>query len=395
MGDADGRRIFEDARSISFPRAAGSEGGLRARRIVVDRFRQAGLDVREEPFSYDIRPAFRAIRTVLVTSALLVAGSGALALRSVPLALVLLLGGALVGGAILVWSPGVERLYSGEGPKRTANVVARRPARNRRMTLVLLAHYDSKSQNLTLPWRMGSTVLAIVGGLALGALLVLGALWGVTPGPAWLPPACGGASAAALLILSTLKNGNVSPGGTDNAGSVGILLELARLLPGEIDGDVELIFLSPSAEEDHMVGVMRWLDAHREELQSSPVVALNMDGAGSPGKAVIMEWFGAGKSFGPRVAAVAREAARSEGIPLRRIWLPPAIGVDAIPFRHRGIECPTLSSGSIGRATIAVHSAGDVAENLDVETLQRLARLARATATGLAARDPVGATAPR
>ncbi len=132
-----------------------------------------------------------------------------------------------------------------------------------------------------------------------------------------------------------------------------------------------------------MVGAMRWLDAHRDELRGRPVHALNFDGAGSPGRAVIMEWFGFGQRFAPLPARAARAVARRMAIPLRRIWLPPAIGVDAIPFRHRGVECLTFSSGSLGRATVAVHSAGDVAENLDGPTLSRIAGLARSVALQL------------
>ena len=59
------------------------------------------------------------------------------------------------------------------------------------------------------------------------------------------------------------------------------------------------------------------------------------------------------------------------------------MGVDAIPFHHRGVGCLTFSSGSLGRATLAVHSAGDVADHLDRETLVRVTRLARAVALDL------------
>jgi Zn-dependent M28 family amino/carboxypeptidase len=254
------------------------------------------------------------------------------------------------------------------------------------LTLVLLAHYDSKSQNLTLPWRLGASVGVIVAGPALVALLIAGVVRGVPFGPVWLAPALGGAVALALLALSTLRNENESPGGTDNAGSVAILCELARTLPAEIDDDVELIFLAPSAEEDHMVGAQRWLEAHLEQERATgaPVLALNLDGAGSPGRAVIMEWYGGLEPFGRKSASAARRVAARLGIPMRRIWLLPVMGVDGIPFARRGVECITFSSGSLGRATIAVHSKNDVAEHLCEETLDRCYRLVQGTAVELA-----------
>jgi len=73
-------------------------------------------------------------------------------------------------------------------------------------------------------------------------------------------------------------------------------------------------------------------------------------------------------------------AARELGLQLRGVWLPPAVGIDAIPFHHNGVDCLTFSSGSLGHATLAVHSAGDSAENLDPDTLARIALLARTTA---------------
>lgn len=384
--EIDGARMLAQAREIAFPRYPGTAGDERAREILRRRFAEAGLEVGDEEFSYDLAPALRAIRAVLVTAALLLGAAGLLAVRSVGAAFLLLALGLAVGGAMLVWAPGAERLYARSGPTRTANVVARRKVGTPALTVVLLAHHDSKSQNLSLPFRMGLTLAAIGGGVALLALLAAGLRGGAAPGPPWLPGLPGGVAALALLALSTLRNGNDSPGGVDNAGSLSILLELARDLPAELPRDVEVVFLATGAEEDHMVGAMRWLDAHRGELGGRQVYALNFDGAGAPGKAVAMTRYGLGRSFSPLLARTARAAARRGGIPLRSIWLPPAMGIDAIPFHHRGVDCLTFSSGSLGRATLAVHSAGDVADHLDPETLARIARLARAVVVELS--DP-------
>jgi Zn-dependent M28 family amino/carboxypeptidase len=62
----------------------------------------------------------------------------------------------------------------------------------------------------------------------------------------------------------------------------------------------------------------------------------------------------------------------------------PGMGIDAIPFAHRGVPCLTLSSGSLGRATMSVHSANDHAENLDPDTLAEIADLAYETIMDLA-----------
>lgn len=382
--DEDVDRILADAHALAFPRYPGTEGDRRAIDLVSGWMRDAGLEVAEEEFSYDIRPAFRVLRSVLFGLAVMLAASGLLALRS-PLTADLILALGLVAGTVMLgWPPWGERLYARDGRTRTANVVGVRRAEEPRVTIILLAHHDSKSQNLTFPVRMGMTLLAIFGAVALAVWLGFRIYNDTVPGPDWLPAASGLLAAAALTVLSTLSSGNKSPGGVDNAGSVGIVLQLARRLPPELPGDVEWIFLSPGAEEDHMVGAMRWLDRHRKELSGRPVWALNFDGAGNPGRIALLERFGHGRWFSRHLSGLARRAAEGLGIPVRGVYMPPAMGIDSIPFAHRGFECLTFSSGSLGRATLAIHSAGDVAENLDRETLHRAAQLGAAVAEVLA-----------
>jgi len=348
------------------------------------RFKELGLKASVEEFSYDIRPALWVLRIVLIASGLLVLAAS-ITLASSPFLGATLLVCALVPGLIfLAWAPWLERLYRRDGPTRTANVLGRRAVAHPNTRLIVMAHHDSKSQSLTLPFRAGFTAMVMVGVLSLTGVVVAALAIGSVPGPPWLAPASGSLAAFAAIILSTMTSGNRSPGGVDNAGSVAILLELARVLPGEVDDGVELIFLSTGAEEDHMVGAMRWLDDHADELAGRPVYCLNFDGAGSPGRLVLLERFGFGKMFSPEMSRAARRAAARLGLRIRGIVTPPAMGIDAIPFIHRGVPCLTIASGSVGRATLAVHSAEDRAELLDAETLEAAARLGFETLLELA-----------
>jgi len=362
------------------------------------RFRELGLPTSVEAFTYDMGPAWRALRALLVCAAGLTLWAGLLAPDRPATALLLLLAALGPGLVFLAWAPGLEALYRRPGSTRTANIEARRPAVGKaRQTVIILAHHDSKSQNLTFPWRAGATAVTLLGALALAIYLVLAVLRGEAPGPAAWPRIAGLGTSGALGLLSFLKSGNLSPGGVDNAGSVGIVLELARVLPSRVPEDVELIFLSPGAEEDHMVGAMRWLDRHLGELRpgagpgggkAGPVHALNFDGAGAPGRLVLMNRYGFGKAFSPRLTGIARNVAARLGYHPRGIIMPPAMGIDAIPFAHRGIDCLTIGSGSPGPAVWAVHSAGDVADHLDEEVLTRAARLGAGIIEGLVGEEP-------
>lgn len=369
-----GDRILADAKDVAFPRAAGTDGDARVIAMLRERFTSLGLEVSVEEFSYDIRPAMWVLRGVLVTGAALVLAASA-AVQSAPVLGAVLLGCSVAPGLLfLAWAPWLETLYRRSGPTRTANVTGRCVEGHPRTTLIVMAHHDSKSQSLTLPFRAGLTIVAIAGTLSLVVLVVLALVRRPTPGPAWLPLAVGGATAGAALALATLRNGNRSPGGVDNAGSVAILLELARVLPGTVN-DLELVFLSTGAEEDHMVGAMRWLDTHLERWRGQRVYCLNFDGAGAPGRLVLLERYGFRRPFSETMSAAARRAADRLGYRLRGVTTPPAMGIDAIPFAHRGVPCLTVSSGSLDRATMAVHSAYDRPEHLDGTTLERAARL--------------------
>jgi len=374
-----GRRILETATELAFPRYPGTAGDARVIAILEQRLRALGLETEVEPFSYDIRPALWALRATLAAGALLVAAAGWLMGGSVLAGLVLLGLALLPGLMFLAWAPWLERLYRRPGPTATANVMARKRAAAGRVTLILMAHHDSKSQTLTLPLRAAFTLTAMLSSLALAALGVVAVVASELPGPGWLAPACGSTAALAALALSTMRSGNRSPGGVDNAGSLAILLELARTLPDGMPDDVELVFLSTGAEEDHMVGAMRWLDQHAGDLGGRTVYCLNFDGAGAPGRLVLLERYGVGRLFSATLSAAARRAADRLGVRVLGVLQPPGLGIDAIPFAHRGIPCLTLASGSLGRATMSVHSAGDVAANLDPTALAAVFHLATLT----------------
>ena len=384
MIDVD--RVLAKARELAFPRYPGTPGDARALDLVEAWLGESGLAVVRQPFSYDVRPAFRALRALMIGAAVLLLVSSLLAATAPLPAAALLVVVLAAAGTFLGWAPWLERIYARPGPTVTANLYARRPAAAKpRLTLVLMAHHDSKSQNLTMPVRGAWTVLALAGAL----IVCLAVAWSLVASapPRWLAPGGGLVAALALGVLSTLRSGNLSPGGVDNAGSVGILVELARVLPGRASDDVELWFLSPGAEEDHMVGAMRWLDEHAESLAGRPVWVLNLDGAGIPGRVVLLERFGFGRPFSTELSALARRVARREGIELRGVLLPPAMGVDAIPFAHRGLPALTLASGSLGRASMSVHSAADVADHLDRTALEEAARLAAGMAIELMAKE--------
>lgn len=377
-GAVEGAALQAEAATFAFPRRAGSEGDRRIIRMLVERLSGLGLEVSSEELSYDIRPAEWALRVVLVAGGLLLAAAAWTAGPMPWLAAGLLVVAVAPSVLFLAWAPWLERLYRRQGRTRTANVVARRPAARPRLTLVVMAHHDSKSQSLILPLRTLCTLLALAGASTVAVVVGL-TLAGGGPVSPWPARGTGVVAAAAALALASMRSSDRSPGGVDNAGSLAILVALAAILPRVLPEEVELLLLATGAEEDHMVGAMRWLEVHAAELAGRPTYCLNLDGAGSPGRLALLERYGFGRPFSPRMSAAARRAARRLGLEVRGVLTPPGMGVDAIPFAHRGIPCLTLASGSLGPATMSVHSARDTADHLDAATLEAAARLALET----------------
>ena len=86
--------------------------------------RGTGLEVFREPFTYDVRPAFRALRLLLIGAAtlLLVAGLLATARPGVAAAVLVVTFGA--GGMFLGWAPWLERIYAREAIKQSRDRAA-------------------------------------------------------------------------------------------------------------------------------------------------------------------------------------------------------------------------------------------------------------------------------
>lgn len=392
-------RVLRLAADLSIPRQAGTDGDARTIEAVRRHMEDAGLDVTVENFTFDRNAAMNRARALLVVLALSFLGVGLMLPGSPTVALpVLAVSLACIYHLSRVASLMVK-LYDETPLVATANVVGRhRPegASTQAPAVIVLAHHDSKSQSLTFPWRMGATLGAILGCLGVVGCLILSLVLSVDSAPwpaalpARLPAICGVVAASALLLLSTIRSGNRSPGGVDNGGSLALLLEMARHLPAAGPDGVEWIFLSPGAEEDYMMGVREFLSRHRAELSARPVQALNFDGAGNPGRAALIERHGPGPLAAPGLSKLAREISKRLDIPIRGVTMPPAIGIDSMPFEQARIPCVSWSSGSLGRATLAIHSAGDVAPNLDAETLGTVGALGSEMALEMAGLLAVG-----
>ncbi|RMG43840.1 MAG: M28 family peptidase [Acidobacteria bacterium] len=376
-----GEGLLRRVQALAFPRAAGSEGDARVRRLLSEGLRAAGWRVREDRFAYSLKRPWALLRAGLASLAAALA-AGAAAVAGAPHA------GAWCAGAAGLAALGIAGAAAGvrwdslyfapPGELCTANVVA--DAGGGPVRILLVAHHDSKSQNLPLLLRGFLVAAGAAGAVSLAAAAIQWALFGV---PARLLAGVTAAGALSLAALATLTFGNRSPGALDNAASLAVLLELARRLAGP-EGPPAGVRLVLTGAEEHLMAGARRLAADRSLRSAREPLVLNLDGVGAPGPVGV-----AGeRSLRRRVLRLAREA----GIPARRAPLPPGTGTDALPLAWAGLRAVTLTSGRLSRAVLRVHSPADRPDGLDAASLAAAFRLTeRCVREILAARDGDGA----
>lgn len=374
----------QHASTLALPRLVGSPGEARAIRYIADHFRRSGLVVTEEPFGFSARP-WSVLRVALGVSAVtpLVAAWAvgrhpllACLLSALPLILGLFSGPLtlrLLAGAVR----DAGEVSGGDGLGRSSNLIARRPSDAGRggPLVVLMAHYDSKGQGMSLPLRILLFLAFAVG----GAGLFLRALWAATLTLSGLDPLSAGLGLlASLSALATapLRADNRSPGAVDNASGVGVLLGLAETIgkdPHCLPG-AEIVFVATGAEEVGLQGAFAFLKRHAEEIKSSrPAYILNFDGPGVAGEVYASSKTGL-RPRSPRLTRLIREAGAAEGVRVRSPAFVIGAMADHFPFVRAGIEAVTLAA--FGRDSLTIHTPRDTPDRLDAETMGCVGRIA-------------------
>jgi hypothetical protein len=254
------------------------------------------------------------------------------------------------------------------------NIVATNtPSTGVAFDLILVAHYDSKSQVLPIVVRGLCYCLAVAGLTGL-TLLTLIQLPLKAPLPSPLIWSIGGCICFCLLLLQFNFTQNRSPGTFDNASGVGVLLELARCLALKPPADrVRITFLLPGAEECGMAGALRYIQRHAKAYHPDWTYVINLDGVGGAGKLTLITRYGippvvTSKRLGPAIIARAREI----GVDVSEIYSPAGIGYDQLPIASRGFETVTLSAGGFGGAALNIHSKRDRIDLINTGSLQQV-----------------------
>jgi hypothetical protein len=259
-------------------------------------------------------------------------------------------------------------LPGGEG----ANVVARIPAAaEAQRTVVFIAHHDA--QRTGLMWRLPRTrqPLALTGQAVL-AVIAVGCLIGSR-----VLRAIGGLAIGALTLIGLdAARSPVVPGANDNASGVAALAALMAAFARDPLERTDVIGVFSDCEEVGLGGAAAWVRAHRAELDGASTLVVSLDTLGSGEPAVVSRDGALTANYSHATQAWAdRGALRAAVAPPRRIDL--VAPTDGSPARHAGLHVLSLTScapdGTLGPH---YHLPTDLPENVDWDSVDECTRLA-------------------
>ena len=381
----DAHKAIAYARRFARPRLAGSPQTQRVIEEITSLLSSRGYRVARETFAFST--AYNVFIALEVLACLLLALASLTLWGASPWASALLAAGIVGVIAAAPWlnravQAGAsrpldttehtgrwQRLCLGLGRRLTAaNLIATLPGAPEDPTLphiVLIAHYDSKSQRLPIAVRVACFALSITGGLLYAAAALLHALT-AAPALSGLAFVAAAVAVVAGVPLLFLDVGNASPGAIDNASGLSVALHLAEILAQQRDwqGRLRLTFLITGAEEIGVAGAAAYLQRHRAELrrdaQAAGLRILNFDGVGVDAD---LRLAGArlNRRNNGRMAGWVEAAARDCGLRVKPFSMI-GLSYDHAPFAEAGFDAVSLIA--IGRATWAVHTPRDTAERL-------------------------------
>lgn len=372
----DAKRAYHHIKQLAFPRLVGSTGEVNARAYILKQFTKVGLDVVTEPFHFTKFPAEvlpRILCGLFVPVVLFVPWFGER--FPIPVCITCLLS-LSIATCCTQWQKGFEGLYNIGRKHYSENIIATNSAEQDGNTpvLLLVAHYDSKSQVLPIAVRAVAYGIAMLGLIGLTVAVVVKVVTLV-----WMPDyivwSLTGITTFCLLLLQINLTQNRSPGGFDNASGVGVMLEVARVVMAR--GEKKpLIFLAAGAEEFGMCGALRYIQKHAREYNRNRTYVINLDGLGV-GKGVnLVTRYGIPPVHTTReLVKVFQTSGASLDVQVSERYLPIGVGLDSIPIASRGFETVTLTAGDVGSVALKIHSKQDSSDLIDVESLQQVGAL--------------------
>lgn len=377
----DETRLIEWVRKYSFPRLVGSSGEKKALRMCNEEFSKLGYTPIEEPFKFSRFFANFWVR-------------GSLAMFAVLFIIYL----------IRDWIPSIESLFryflmflmvyflfmvivfrdpTNFRPRNipSTNIYVKLPAISNSKGIILVsAHYDSKSQRLTIKWRASLAILATILSIAVTILMLI--RW-ITDLGDWEENNVVVLIIRILIVpiiicfvgLAANKIGNNSPGASDNATGMACVFELAKHFKNNPLNRYDLWFVQFGAEEMGTMGSRFFLRNHGKKLRLRRRKGgkrwnsfnINFDMIYSDVK-FIQERKMVRKYVYLRLTNALREAMTETGIQAHPWYLGPGASTDRRNFSKKHIEALDICDWTGGEVA---HSTRDTPDRINPQLLKK------------------------
>jgi hypothetical protein len=335
-------KALAHARALAFPRRTGGPGGQKSRDYLLTEFQKLGYAVAPEAFPIRADPSLF-VKAILSLTLLILVVSYLLSRNwPLPASFLMLIPALAIIRAGSWWNAWIasDRLPFKPRANPGINLLASLPpAQEERNQVVLVSHYDSKSQSLSLVGRSVLLICLVI------LCLLLSFFYLSASQPGWsffLMPSrkqvafLSAVAALCALLVYKNKTFDTSPGALDDASGLGVLLALAETLKNRVPSQVRVSFLITDAEEEGLLGAWSYVKSHRAELSAGNPYILNLDGVGIKGR---LRLTGESRSD---LAARILTLAKRRGIALKRSLFLPGILMDHIPFCQSGLEAISL-----------------------------------------------------
>jgi hypothetical protein len=376
----DENNAYEITKKLSFPRLAGSDGEKKAINIILEEFKKAGYDdVERESFKTSLFNWKLAEYFFLIASIMIII----LALLFYTLPLISFLISAVMLFSIFAFlrviSNSKIRLFRNDDKNMiTENLYTELISIDPLANVVILAHHDTKSQLFPSYIRTILIIIVVFAGLLLFILYMVFSMFKIFLMIKLL--IIDNILFIFALIIASLafanffnKTGNKSPGSTDNATSVGAVLELSKYYRNNPIKHINFTFLITGSEELNLGGAGDFITKHEDKYDKKNTFFINFDLIGSTGPIFIISAHGIPKKINnSRLVEYYIKAGKKFELEIQCKYIPTGSWGDHEPIIKQGFEA--LFIGSRGSEK-KVHTKYDTMDLVSREGLRNILKI--------------------
>ncbi|MBY8992466.1 MAG: M28 family peptidase [Candidatus Lokiarchaeota archaeon] len=282
-----------------------------------------------------------------------------------------------------ICSKRIEKISNSEekvGFKQSNLIYRKKPKKERKCSILLLAHHDSKSQTFPTMIRVYTAFTLVIVFLIIAVLYVFCVvleIFGITQ-HLWLRPLTfilGWVNVAVFLILSANRISNKSLGALDDASGIYVLWKTAKLLENVSLENCEVWLVITGAEEIGQIGAADFIIKFKAELDPKTTFAINFEMIGlknNPLSAIKSYSFPYKHQISPFLFPLTKKLSYELEIDLKGWYLPIGAHTDGHLFRKEGFKAIDFVVKKAGKYT---HLPKDTFDLIDPKLINDQARV--------------------